>query len=224
MAAPLLTAGPIARARNGVIGRAGGLPWRLKSDLARFRALTMGKPVIMGRLTWESLPRKPLPGRTNIVLSRDASYAPEGCVVCEDFTEAVAIGREQAQDDRASEVCVRGGASLFGRAISRPQRRYLTARPAALEGHMNTLRQQQGLPLLERHAALARTPWQRARVAALPPVKLCGACNKFRHRTFTNAELARDYHDLAALREHPQVRAFVTWVRRQPATKSVRVR
>ncbi|MCA3742045.1 dihydrofolate reductase, partial [Phenylobacterium sp.] len=52
MAAPLLTAGPIARARNGVIGRAGGLPWRLKSDLARFRALTMGKPVIMGRLTW----------------------------------------------------------------------------------------------------------------------------------------------------------------------------
>ncbi|MCA6243893.1 MAG: dihydrofolate reductase, partial [Phenylobacterium sp.] len=59
MAAPLLTAGPIARARNGVIGRAGGLPWRLKSDLARFRALTMGKPVIMGRLTWESLPRKP---------------------------------------------------------------------------------------------------------------------------------------------------------------------
>ena len=61
MAAPILTAGPIARARNGVIGRDGSLPWRLKSDLARFRALTMGKPVIMGRLTWESLPRKPLP-------------------------------------------------------------------------------------------------------------------------------------------------------------------
>ena len=71
MTAPILTAGPIARARNGVIGRAGALPWRLKSDLARFRALTMGKPVIMGRLTWESLPRKPLPGRTNIVINRD---------------------------------------------------------------------------------------------------------------------------------------------------------
>ena len=129
MAAPILTAGPIARARNGVIGRDGALPWRLKSDLARFRALTMGKPVIMGRLTWESLPRKPLPGRTNIVLSRDASYAPEGCVVCEDFTEAVAIGREQAEEDGASEVCVIGGVSLFTLALPRARRDIRSARP-----------------------------------------------------------------------------------------------
>src|SRR3954466_12142936 len=106
----LLAAGPIARDRNGVIGREGELPWRLKSDLAIFRAVTMGKPVIMGHKTWDSLPKKPLVGRTNIVLSRDGSFEPRGALVCEDFAEAVAIAREQAQDDGAREVCVIGGA------------------------------------------------------------------------------------------------------------------
>ncbi|HEX2800700.1 MAG TPA: dihydrofolate reductase, partial [Phenylobacterium sp.] len=85
MPSPVLAAGPIARARNGVIGRGGSLPWRLKSDLANFRAVTMGKPVIMGRKTWESLPKRPLVGRTNIVLSRDGSFEPRGAVVCEEF-------------------------------------------------------------------------------------------------------------------------------------------
>src|SRR3954447_10403878 len=102
----ILAAGPIARARNGVIGRDGELPWRLKTDMANFRAVTMGKPVIMGRKTWESLPKKPLVGRTNIVLSRDGSFEPRGAVVAETFTEAVAIAREQAQEDGAEEVCV----------------------------------------------------------------------------------------------------------------------
>ena len=77
--------GPLARARNGVIGRGAALPWRLGADMRRFRALTQGKPVIMGRKTWESLPRKPLVGRMNIVLSRDGSFEPKGAVVCEDF-------------------------------------------------------------------------------------------------------------------------------------------
>src|ERR1700712_3241691 len=107
-----LSAGPIARDRNGVIGKGGALPWRLKSDMAIFRAVTMGKPVIMGRKTWDSLPKKPLVGRTNIVLSRNGSFEPAGCVVCEEFIEAVAIGREQAEEDGAREVCVIGGASL----------------------------------------------------------------------------------------------------------------
>ena len=80
----------VARARNGVIGRAGGLPWRLKSDMALFKATTLGKPVIMGRKTWDSLQKQPLPGRTNIVLSRDGSFEPKGAVVCERFDEAVA--------------------------------------------------------------------------------------------------------------------------------------
>ena len=75
----------VARAANGVIGRDGDLPWRLKSDLALFKANTLGKPIIMGRKTWDSLPRKPLPGRMNVVLSRDGSFEPQQAVVCESF-------------------------------------------------------------------------------------------------------------------------------------------
>lgn len=134
MASPILSAGPIARARNGVIGQDGTLPWRLKSDLAIFKQVTMGKPVIMGRKTWESLPRKPLPGRTNIVLSRDGSFEARGALVCEDFAEAVQIGRDQARDDEAEEVCVIGGASVFQLALTRAQRLYLTEVEAEPEG------------------------------------------------------------------------------------------
>lgn len=134
MSSVVLSAGPIARARNGVIGNAGRLPWRLKSDLAIFRAVTMGKPVIMGRKTWESLPRKPLPGRTNIVLSRDPGFEAAGAVVCQDFSEAVQIAREQAHDDGADEVCVIGGASLFTLALPKAARLYLTEVQAEVEG------------------------------------------------------------------------------------------
>ena len=124
----------VARARGGVIGRDGDLPWRLSADLKRFKALTLGKPVVMGRKTWESLPKKPLVGRTNIVLSRDGSFEPKGAVVCEDFGEAVAIAREQAEEDGAREVCVIGGASLCELALPRARRRYLTEVHAEVEG------------------------------------------------------------------------------------------
>ncbi len=134
MPTPILTAGPIARSRNGVIGKDGGLPWRLKSDMAIFRAVTMGKPVIMGRKTWDSLPRKPLIGRTNIVLSRDGSFEPKQAVVCEEFAEAFAIAKEQAQEDGVEEVCVIGGASLFEMALPRAKRLYLTEVDADIEG------------------------------------------------------------------------------------------
>jgi dihydrofolate reductase len=130
----ILAAGPIARTRNGVIGKAGALPWRLKTDLANFRAVTMGKPMIMGRKTWESLPKRPLVGRTNIVLSRDGSFEPHGAVVCEDFGEAVSIAREQAEEDGAREVCVIGGASLFELALPKARRLYLTEVHAEVEG------------------------------------------------------------------------------------------
>ncbi len=129
-----LTLGPVARARNGVIGRSGGLPWRLRTDLRRFRELTLGKPVIMGRKTWESLPRRPLPGRLNLVLSRDAGFEAEGAVVTPDFSEAVQIAREQAEEDRADEVCVIGGAALFALALPRARRMYLTEVEAEPEG------------------------------------------------------------------------------------------
>lgn len=134
MPSVILSAGPIARARNGVIGKDGTLPWRLKSDLAIFKQVTLGKPVIMGRKTWESLPRKPLPGRTNIVLSRDQSFTARGAVVCEDLSEAIQIGREQARDDGAHEICVIGGASVFELAMAKAQRLYLTEVEAEVAG------------------------------------------------------------------------------------------
>lgn len=124
----------VARAANGVIGRDGGLPWRLKSDMALFKATTMGKPIIMGRKTWDSLPRKPLPGRMNLILSRDGSFEPQGAVVCDRFDEAVQIAREEAEDDGADEVCVIGGEALFALALPKARRLYLTEVDAEVEG------------------------------------------------------------------------------------------
>jgi dihydrofolate reductase len=124
----------VARAANGVIGRDGDLPWRLKSDLALFKASTLGKPIIMGRKTWDSLPRKPLPGRMNVVLSRDGSFEPDNAVVCESFMEAVQMAREQAEDDGVDEVCIIGGRSLFEAALLKAKRLYLTEVDATVDG------------------------------------------------------------------------------------------
>ena len=134
MSLPILALGPIARDRNGVIGKDGALPWRLKTDLLRFKQITMFKPVIMGRKTWDSLPKKPLPGRLNIVLSRDGTFEPEQALVCESFNDALNIAREHAADDGAEEVCVIGGASLFAEALPRAKRIYLTEVLAEVEG------------------------------------------------------------------------------------------
>jgi dihydrofolate reductase len=131
---PILTVGPVARSLNGVIGRGGDLPWRLKSDLAIFKAMTLGKPIIMGRKTWDSLPKKPLPGRTNIVLSRDGSFEPPQALVCETFLEALEIAKEQAQEDGVDEVCVIGGAALFELALPKAKRLYLTEVQAQVDG------------------------------------------------------------------------------------------
>ncbi len=126
-----------ARARNGVIGKDGGLPWRLKSDLALFKAVTLFKPVIMGRKTWDSLPRAPLPGRLNIVLSRDGSFEPDQALVCETFNDALDIAREQAVDDGAEEVCVIGGAAIFEAAWPKAKRLYITEVQADVEGDVS---------------------------------------------------------------------------------------
>lgn len=123
-----------ARARNGVIGRDGELPWRLKSDLQRFKAITLGKPVIMGRKTWDSLPKKPLPGRANFVLSRDGTFEPKGAVVTERFEEALAMAREQAREDEVDEVCVIGGTALYALALPKARRLYLTEVEVDAEG------------------------------------------------------------------------------------------
>lgn len=88
----------------------------------------------MGRKTFDSLPTRPLPGRANIVLSRDGAYQPAGALVVADFTEAVAIAREQAADDGAPEVCVIGGADLFALALPKARRMYLTEVDASPPG------------------------------------------------------------------------------------------
>ena len=124
----------VARARNGVIGKDGDLPWRLRSDLQRFKAVTLGKPCIMGRRTWESLPLKPLPGRLNLVLSKDESFEARGALVCTTLDEAVEIARETAEEDGVDEICVIGGTALFEMALPRAKRLYLTEVDAQPEG------------------------------------------------------------------------------------------
>ncbi len=117
-----------------MIGKGGALPWRLKSDLALFKATTLFKPVIMGRKTWDSLPRKPLPGRLNLVLSHDGSFEPQGALVCESLDDALQIAREHASDDGADEVCVIGGAAIFAASLPKARRLYATEVQAEVEG------------------------------------------------------------------------------------------
>lgn len=123
----------VARARNRVIGRAGGLPWRLPADLKHFKATTMGKPVVMGRRTWQSIGR-PLPGREIVVVSRDPSFRAEGARLAPDLDAALALAGEIAAGRGADEIFVAGGAEIYHRALSRADRIYLTEVHAAVEG------------------------------------------------------------------------------------------
>lgn len=116
----------VAIAKNGVIGRDGGLPWRLKSDMAHFKAATMGKPVLMGRKTWDSLPRKPLPGRQNLVLTRDANFKTEGAWLYTDLAVMLAAARAMAEAAGADEACVIGGAQLYEAVLPQADRIVLT--------------------------------------------------------------------------------------------------
>ncbi|HEY0927306.1 dihydrofolate reductase [Brevundimonas sp.] len=131
----------VARGANGVIGRDGDLPWRLRSDLQRFKAITIGKPCIMGRKTWESLPLKPLPGRLNVVVTRDEGYGEDGeakgALVVTNLDEAIEIAREQAEEDGVEEVCVIGGAALFEAVLPRAKRLYITEVDAAPDGDVH---------------------------------------------------------------------------------------
>jgi len=105
-----------AVAENGVVGRGGVMPWRLKSDMAHFRAFTMGKPVVMGRKTYLSLHVKPLPGRTNIVASRDASFTAPGVLVARSFEAAIEAARGDALR-RGTDIVVIGGADIYAQAM-----------------------------------------------------------------------------------------------------------
>ncbi len=123
-----------ARGRNNVIGADGDLPWRLSTDLKLFKAVTKGKPVIMGRKTWESLPRKPLPGRLNIVVTRQAGYRAEGAHVVGDMGAAFDEAFVRANMDRVDEVFVIGGAQIYTAAMALADRLYLTEVDAAPPG------------------------------------------------------------------------------------------
>jgi dihydrofolate reductase len=124
----------LAIAKNNVIGANGGLPWRLSSDMARFKAATMGKPVLMGRNTWESLPKKPLLGRANLVLSRDPNFKAEGGWSYTSLDAALAAARAMAAEDGAEEVCVIGGAQIYEATLPLANRIVLTEVNLAPEG------------------------------------------------------------------------------------------
>ena len=121
----------VAVADNGVIGAHGAIPWRLKSDQARLKAMTMGKPIVMGRKTFLSL-RRPLPGRTNIVVTRDGDFRGRGAVVTTSFTDARAIAQGDALRRFATEIAVIGGAEIYAQWMDSADRLEITevhARP-----------------------------------------------------------------------------------------------
>jgi len=122
----------VARADNGVIGHAGHLPWHLPADLRHFKQLTVGKPVIMGRKTWESLGR-PLPGRHNIVISRNSAYRAEGATLVPNLAEAIAATGLDPRL-RAEVVMIIGGAEIYRQALPFADVVHLTEVHASPEG------------------------------------------------------------------------------------------
>jgi len=124
----------VAQARNRVIGAGGKLPWRLKDDLAFFKRTTMGAPVIMGRKTWESLPVRPLPGRANIVLTRDWNYDAPGARVYSSYSAAVNAARAIADREGKEDAFVIGGAEIYAATLPMADRIYLTEVDAEVEG------------------------------------------------------------------------------------------
>jgi dihydrofolate reductase len=115
----------VAVSKNGIIGRDGGLPWRLSTDLKRFKTLTLGKPVIAGRKTFESFGR-PLPGRPNIVVTRDRDYRPADVHVVHSLAEALDLGERLARESGGDEVCIVGGGDIYRQAIGLVDRLMVT--------------------------------------------------------------------------------------------------
>lgn len=124
----------VAMARNRVIGRDNALPWHLPEDLRHFRQLTLGKPVVMGRRTFESIGR-PLPGRTNIVISASPGFVPpQGVHRVQDLAAAIALAEGIAGRDAADEIMVIGGAAVYREAMEGADRIYLTLIDDEIEG------------------------------------------------------------------------------------------
>ena len=122
-----------AVARNGVIGSSGALPWRLSSDLKHFKAATMGKALVMGRKTYQSI-GGPLSGRTIVVVTRDPDFAAAGILVARDVDEALALAEAAARAAGADEIVVAGGGEIYAQTIGRASRLHLTEVDVAPEG------------------------------------------------------------------------------------------
>ncbi|MDD5215675.1 MAG: dihydrofolate reductase [Methylococcales bacterium] len=118
----------VAMSKNRVIGRDNKMPWHLSTDLKRFRAITMNSPILMGRKTFESI-GKPLDGRTNLILSKNANYQPQGCLVFQSLESAL-----DAAKNYGEEVFIIGGATLYEIALPLAKRLYLTDIQAEFEG------------------------------------------------------------------------------------------
>lgn len=123
----------VAKASNNVIGRNNKLPWYLPNDLKYFKQVTFGKPVIMGRKTWESL-KGPLPGRTNIVITRQPDYQAEGAKVVSTVDDAITMAENVAFIEGQEEAVIMGGAEIYALALAQAERLYLTEVHADVDG------------------------------------------------------------------------------------------
>jgi dihydrofolate reductase len=123
----------VAAAENGVIGRGNDIPWRLKADQQRFKAITIGKPIVMGRKTFVSL-RRPLPGRTNIVVTRDPNFAATGAVVTRSVADALAVAKGDALRRSVTEIAVIGGAEIYTATMPGADRLEVTEVHAEIDG------------------------------------------------------------------------------------------
>jgi dihydrofolate reductase len=122
-----------AVARNGIIGRDGDMPWRLSSDLKRFKALTLGKPVVMGRKTYDSI-GKPLPGRPNVVISRQAAIDNADVSMTHSLPEAIKAAERLALETGVDEICILGGGQVYAQAIGLADRMCITHVEADVDG------------------------------------------------------------------------------------------
>lgn len=123
----------VACAENGVIGQNGALPWHISADLQHFKKLTVGKPIVMGRKTYESIGR-PLPRRTNIVVTRNPDWTADGVLPAQDLPTALALAYENAHASGVDEIMIIGGAEIYRQALTRASRIYLTEVHAQFEG------------------------------------------------------------------------------------------
>jgi dihydrofolate reductase len=145
-----------AVAQNGVIGSGGEIPWRLPSDFAFFKRITLGKPVIMGRKTFESIGR-PLPGRTNLVVTTRPGYQPEGVEVVPSLEAALDRAREITTRDGAEELMVIGGGEVYRAVIGRADRLYITHVAVSPEGDARFPEIDPGVWQVDRTLDIART-------------------------------------------------------------------